>query len=183
MASTTTDHQYQSAARRSYGFGLIVLALATVSACFFFRDGIAALLEAWQTPEYSHGPLIPVLSAILFLRQLKEYPVSPGPKSDRWPGVLLIAVALLMGILGTLSKIPDFSAYGLIVWVGGVLLISFGWQTGKHFWPPVVHLAFMLPLPGMIYYKVSTSLQFISSELGVWFLRLLDVPVFLDGNI
>jgi exosortase D (VPLPA-CTERM-specific) len=67
--------------------------------------------------------------------------------------------------------------------VGGVLLVSWGWQTGKHFWPGVVHLVYMLPLPGVIYYKTTTSLQFVSSELGVFFLRLLDVPVFLDGNI
>ncbi|MEM9108365.1 MAG: VPLPA-CTERM-specific exosortase XrtD, partial [Pseudomonadota bacterium] len=54
---------------------------------------------------------------------------------------------------------------------------------GKHFWSPVLHLVFMLPLPGMLYYEVSTFLQLISSELGVWFLRLASVPVFLDGNI
>jgi hypothetical protein len=33
-------------------------------------------------PEYSHGPLIPILSGLLFLRtfwQLKEYPPEPGP--------------------------------------------------------------------------------------------------------
>jgi len=41
----------------------------------------------------------------------------------------------------------------------------------------------MLPLPDTLYYKVSTYLQFMSSELGVWFLRLMSVPVFLDGNI
>jgi exosortase D (VPLPA-CTERM-specific) len=41
----------------------------------------------------------------------------------------------------------------------------------------------MLPLPDTLYHKMTIWLQFISSELGVWFLRLLAVPVFLEGNI
>ncbi len=95
----------------------------------------------------------------------------------------LVVVSLLLGALGTFSRIHDIVAYALILWVGGILLISFGWRTGRHFWPPVLHLVYMLPLPGTIYYKVSTSLQFLSSELGVWFLQLAHVLVFLDGNI
>ncbi|ARE42519.1 hypothetical protein RGUI_4202 (plasmid) [Rhodovulum sp. P5] len=157
--------------------------MAIAGAGIFFWEGIAAMLHAWQRPEYSHGPLIPVLSGLMFLRELKQYPPQPGPKSDRWPGMTLIVFALLLGTLGAFSGIPDFVAYGLILWVGGILLISFGWQTGRNFWPPVLHLVYMLPLPGTIYYKVSTHLQFFSSELGVWFLKLLSVPVFLEGNI
>lgn len=164
-------------------WGIFWLLVALIGAGIFFSDGINALLTAWQLPEYSHGPLIPVLSGFLFLRQLKEYPPQPGPKSDRWPGVAVIFMALVLGVLGTLSRIDDLVAYGLILWVGGMLLVSFGWNTGKHFWPGVLHLVYMLPLPGVIYYKVTTYLQFVASELGVVFLRLLDIPVFLDGNI
>ncbi|MEP1356294.1 MAG: VPLPA-CTERM-specific exosortase XrtD [Tateyamaria sp.] len=164
-------------------WGMFWFLLAVMSAGLFFRDGLDALLAAWQLPEYSHGPLIPVLSALLFLRQLKEVPVNPGTIDDRWPGLALLVFALICGALGQLSNIDDLVAYATILWVGAILLISFGWKTGKHFWPPVLHLVYMLPLPGVLYYKLSSSLQFVSSELGVWFLKLLSVPVFLDGNI
>jgi len=163
--------------------GVVVFLVATVAAGLFFLDGLDALLAAWQLPEYSHGPLIPILSGLLFLRQLKEYPIEPGPKRDRWIGVMFILTAVVFGALGRLSNINDIVAYATIIWVYGILLVSFGWRTGKHFWPPVVHLVYMLPLPGVLYFKLSTTLQFISSELGVWFLQLLSVPVFLDGNI
>jgi len=128
-----------------FTWGMFWLVLATLGAGVFFIEGFDALLAAWQLPEYSHGPLIPVLSGLLFLRQLKEYPPRYGEIDDR--------------------------------------LISFGWKTGKHFWPGVLHLVYMLPLPDTLYYKMSAWLQLISSELGVWFLRLLAVPVFLEGNI
>ena len=51
------------------------------------------------------------------------------------------------------------------------------------FWPAVLHLVFMLPLPQFLYWRVNTGLQFLSSELGVSFVRLMDMPVFLDGNV
>src|SRR6056297_821579 len=163
--------------------GLFWLAVASLAAGWFFIDGLDALLAAWQLPEYSHGPLIPVLSALLFLRQLKDVPVDPGPKRDRWVGVTVVFAAIALGTLGKLSNIDDLVAYATILWVGGILLVSFGWKTGKHFWPPVLHLVYMLPLPGVIYYNLSTSLQMVSSEFGVCIRQLMSVPVFLDGNI
>ncbi|TDX22239.1 VPLPA-CTERM-specific exosortase XrtD [Rhodovulum visakhapatnamense] len=163
--------------------GLVCLLIAILAAGIYFRTGIEALLTAWQTPEYSHGPIIPVLSAWMWLKELKAVPERPGPKPDRWPGVVLVTTALALGALGILSNIGDIAAYGIILWIGGMILISFGWQDGRKFWPPVLHLVYMLPLPATLYYKVTTSLQFISSELGAWFLHMLSIPVYLDGNI
>ena len=171
---------------RLWGFatwGVFWFLVACVAAGIFFSNGINALLTAWQLPEYSHGPLIPVLSGLLFLRQLKDVPVDLSSPRNRWPGVILVAFSIAFGALGILANIDDIVAYALILWVGGILLVSWGWNTGKHFWPGVVHLVYMLPLPGVIYFKTTTYLQFVSSELGVWFLRLMDVPVFLEGNI
>ncbi len=180
-SSDTISSRHPSTGFMHWGtFWLLVTILGAMA---FFWDGTRALLAAWQLPEYSHGPLIPILSGLLFLRQLKSIPENSGAVRIRWPGVVVILAAVALGSLGKLANIDDIVAYALILWVGGVLLISFGWTTGKHFWPPVVHLVYMLPLPGVLYYKMTTWLQFISSELGVWFLKLLSVPVFLDGNI
>ena len=181
MTSTTLNNREGLAAWATPG--LFWLTVAIIGAGVFFADGLDALLEAWSLPEYSHGPLIPILSGLLFLRQLKEYPPDPGPKRNRWVGVTVVVASLMLATLGKLSNISDLVAYATILWIGGILLVSFGWETGRHFWPPVLHLVYMLPLPGVIYYKMTTWLQLVSSELGVWFLRLLSVPVFLEGNI
>lgn len=183
MSMTSANRQPDRLLGSFSGWGLVWFALAVLGAAVFFAPGLDALLIGWQLPEYSHGPLIPVLSLLLFLRQLKSVPERPGPINDRWVGVAVVALALSFAALGRMAGIDDVVAYALILWVGGILLISFGWSTGKHFWPPVLHLVYMLPLPDTLYYKLSIWLQFISSELGVWFLRLLAVPVFLDGNI
>lgn len=182
MASTETIVAVRDRTSFHTG-GLFLLAVATVAAGWFFIDGLDALLLAWQTPEYSHGPLIPVLSALMFLRELKHYPPQGGPVRDRWPGVAVIGLAFAFGALGKLAQVDDIVAYATIIWVAGIILVTMGWSRGWHFWPSVLHLVYMLPLPATLYYKVSIWLQMVSSEIGVGILKLLSVPVFLEGNI
>jgi exosortase D (VPLPA-CTERM-specific) len=64
-----------------------------------------------------------------------------------------------------------------------VVLTIFGWERGKKHQLPVLHLVFMLPLPQFLYWQMTIFLQGISSVIGVWFVQLAGVPVFLDGNI
>ncbi|WP_349294674.1 VPLPA-CTERM-specific exosortase XrtD (plasmid) [Thioclava sp. 'Guangxiensis'] len=182
MGDVTTTPSVLNEGQRLSLAGMALLAAAAMLGLLYFREGVTALLQAWATPEYSHGPLIPLLSAFMFAQELKSEPVRTGP-SNRWPGLLLLAVAMGLGALGKISQIDDIVAYAIILWVGAMLLISFGWDQGRHFWVPVLHLVYMLPLPGVLYFKLSIFLQGVSSELGVRLLGLLDVPVFLDGNI
>lgn len=181
FTSAPLTRPHGMAAFRTWGIFWFLVAVG--GAAVFFSYGIEALLIAWQKPEYSHGPLIPVLSLLLFLRQLKEVPIEEGPVHDPWPGFAVMILAALMGLAGNLAKIADITAYAIIIWVWGVLLVSFGWRRGLQFWPPVLHLVYMLPLPDMFYYKLSTYLQYISSEIGVQFLHWLNVSVYLEGNI
>ncbi len=165
---------------------LLWFALTVGASLPVFWAGFGALLSAWSTPEYSHGPLIPVISLYLFLRELRDSPAEPQPGAagnTRLPGLLLLATGLAVGILGNLVRIPDIVTYGFILWVGGVMLTGFGWRRGRRHWAPVLHLVFMLPLPQFVYWKLTIWLQMLSSELGVWFVALAGVPVHLQGNV
>ena len=163
--------------------GVAWLVLAVVATLPLFRFGLAGLAEAWSKPEFSHGPVIPLLSFYLFLREMKAVPPPAGPVTDRWPGVIVIAAALALAAVGNLVRIDHLVFYALIVWTGGLVLVGFGWARGRVFWPSVLHLVFMLPLPQFLYWKVNTSLQLISSQIGVKLVALAGVPVYLDGNV
>jgi len=67
--------------------------------------------------------------------------------------------------------------------VGGMILLSFGFSRGIVFWTGVLHLVYMLPLQNFLYWQLTIYLQLVSSELGVWFVRLMNIPVYLEGNI
>jgi len=164
--------------------GIALFALLVLGSIPIFWMGFVSLGKAWVTPEYSHGPLIPVISLYLFLRELRAMPrPNRDEKVNRWPGVFVVALGLMIAILGNITRIPDIVTYAMIVWVGGVVLLTFGWSRGIKHQLPVIHLVFMLPLPQFLYWQLTTFLQTISSELGVWFVSLAGVPVFLEGNI
>ncbi len=163
--------------------GLALLAATVGGAIAFYWSGLITLGDAWSTAEYSHGPLIPVLSFILFLKHLKVVEPTEPKRRERFPGVAVMVFALFIGGVGNLARIPDIVTYGLIVWVFALILTSFGFKRGVLFWAAVVHLIFMLPLPAIIYWKLSITLQSISAELGVSIIRAVGIPVFLDGNV
>lgn len=164
--------------------GLFWFGLMVVSALPIYWLGFGSLVRAWATPEYSHGPLIPLISLYLFLRELRHSPPAPtGTPANRLPGIGLILFAMMLGIFGNLVQIPDVVTYAFILWVGGVVLTGFGWSQGRLHWKPVLHLIFMLPLPQFVYWKLTIFLQLVSSELGVWFVEMAGIPVFLEGNV
>ncbi|QCO58136.1 VPLPA-CTERM-specific exosortase XrtD (plasmid) [Pseudorhodobacter turbinis] len=185
MSDTTTPSKWTAFA--AHGFnpaGLFWIVALIVTALPIYWLGLKSLGAAWMTPEYSHGPLIPLISLYLFLRELRH---AQGHKAttapNRIPGLIVIVFAMVFGIFGNLVQIPDIVTYALIIWVGGVVLTGFGWDRGRRHQLPVLHLIFMLPLPQFVYWKLTIVLQLISSELGVWFIQLAGVPVFLEGNV
>ncbi|MDJ1008320.1 MAG: VPLPA-CTERM-specific exosortase XrtD [Paracoccaceae bacterium] len=163
--------------------GLALFALLLAASLPVFWIGFVSLIEAWATPEYSHGPLIPLISLYLFLRELRHRGLPQTPPTDRWPGVLVTAFALLVAILGNIVNIPDIVTYAFIIWTAGVVLTIFGWRRGIRHQLPVFHLVFMLPLPQFLYWEMTIFLQGVSSVLGVFFVDLAGIPVFLEGNI
>jgi exosortase D (VPLPA-CTERM-specific) len=183
MAMTTQSGEARGLGLPVNPAGLAWLAVAVLSTLPLFWFGLAGLASEWSRPEFSHGPVIPVLSFYMFLREMKAVPPVATPVTDRWPGVILIGIGLMLAVMGNLVRIDDIVFYALIIWVGGLILTGFGYKRGIVFWPSVLHLVFMLPLPQFIYWKINTALQLVSSEIGVWFVRLAGVPVFLDGNV
>ncbi|MEL6570604.1 MAG: VPLPA-CTERM-specific exosortase XrtD [Pseudomonadota bacterium] len=180
--TATPDLQSPRFLGLTIGPGLLLACALVILAAPIFWYGLASLGRAWITPEYSHGPLIPLISLYLFLRERKAAGPISGPRRSS-PGLALMTIALALGVFGNLISIPDIVTYALILWIGGVMLTVLGWDHGKHHWAPVLHLIFMLPLPQILYWQLTIQLQLISSELGVWFIRLADIPVFLEGNI
>ncbi len=171
---------------RPLGLGWLLLLVVTSLPVFWL--GFVSLGKAWMTAEYSHGPLIPAISLYLFLRELRLDP-APVPTTaearaaKRWPGIAVIAFALLFGLFGNLVQIPDLVTYAFIIWVGGVVLTVMGWERGRRHQLPVLHLIFMLPLPQFVFWQMTIFLQLVSSQVGVWFVELMGVPVFLEGNV
>jgi exosortase D (VPLPA-CTERM-specific) len=159
--------------------GLFLLALAVM--LFTFREGLVNMVAFWESPEYSHGYLIPFISLYLLAARLKLLD-SVKPAAS-WAGVAVVLCGLAGFFLGELSALYVIVQYSFVLTLWGLVITQVGWRGLKVLWPVLIFLLFMVPLPRFIQWNLSNDLQLISSQLGTGFLRLTGIPVFLQGNV
>ena len=160
--------------------GITLLALALVG--FLFRDALY-LMENWwsQKEEYNHGYLIPVVAAYLLLLRADQFKSMPAEAS--WFGPILVLLSVFAYVLGELSAVYVIGQYGFLLAIWALVVTATGIKGLKLFWVPLVYLVFMIPLPNFLYNSLSSELQLISSEMGVFFVRAAGISVYLEGNV
>jgi exosortase D (VPLPA-CTERM-specific) len=158
------------------GFIVVLLGLAEFSGALF------ELVKRWTAQEeYSHGFLIPLVTLWLLWARRDALFASIGRPARTGPVLMLLAMA--MHIAGELSAMYILSQLAFIVALLGVMLAVGGFSLLRTTFFPIIFLAFAIPLPYFIDANLSLQLQLISSQLGVFFIRLFQIPVYLDGNI
>lgn len=161
--------------------GLIAAALACAVVASYGGPVLEAVRRWSLQDEYSHGFLIPVISGWLLWTRRQALIESLGKPS--WTGLLVGALAGGIHILGELSALFTLSQIGMILALFGVSLSIGGTALLRVTFVPIAFLAFAIPLPYFLDSTLSWRLQLLSSQLGVAFIRLLDVPVYLEGNV
>lgn len=147
-----------------------------------YEDGLNRMVNNWFTrEEYSHGVMIPFITAFL-IWQRKDV-LGKMEFGGSWGGVSVVLLGVLFCIIGELSAITVFFQYGFVIVLAGIILSYMGWRAFKYVAVPVLLLALMVPLPGLVFQELSQKLQLISSTLGVSVIRLFDISVHLEGNV
>jgi len=159
--------------------GLLIVAL--VLAIFTYWNGLAEAVFRWgNQEEYSHGFLIPLVSLYILWEKQGLIKVSIGPPI--WSGVFVILAAVTIFIVGEISALFILIQYSFVLLLLGLSLVTLGRAT-KYTAAPILLLLFAIPLPYVIEVVLTAKLQLISSWLGVNFIRLFHIPVFLEGNV
>jgi exosortase D (VPLPA-CTERM-specific) len=161
--------------------GILVL-LAIVVAIFVFGNALLELVHRWSTEEeYSHGFLIPVVSAWLLWNRRDALAANLGRPS--WWGPVLILLAILTHMIGEYSSIFILSQFAFIFVLFGLTLAVGGYPLLKVAFIPIAFLIFAIPVPYFIESSLTLQLQLISSRLGVDIIRMFQIPVYLSGNV
>ncbi len=158
---------------------LPILVVILVFAAYW--DGLAELWRRWSIqPEYSHGFLIPLV--VMYILWEKRLLIRHQASEPMWSGLILLAIAMLMLLVGEISALYLFIHYSLIVFLIGSSLLLLGKAT-RYTVMPILLLCFAIPLPYVIEVVLTSKLQLVSSMLGVMLIRVCQIPVFLEGNV
>src|SRR5262245_2588950 len=178
-ADRATDSKTAS---RNTVYLLLFVSLCALIVAATFSEALSELVRRWtKQEEYSHGFLIPVIAAWLLWTRRDALVASIGTPS--WTGPALILLAAVMHIVGKLSALFVLSQLAFIVMLLGIALGVGGYSLLKVTFVPIIFLIFAIPLPYFVDSALSFQLQLISSQLGTAFIRLFQIPVYLEGNI
>ncbi len=164
--------------------GAQIGAIVLISGLVFvlFQEVLWGLGDDWYNdPDYSHGFLVPFLSAFFIWERwdlLQRAPVRPS----LWGiGLLTIGVmGLLIGLIGVELYVQRTS---LIVVLAGLVLLLAGWQYLWVLSLPIGFLIFMIPLPAIVVNAIAFPLQLFAAQTASFCLFSLGIPVLREGNL
>ena len=160
----------------------VIVAFVGAALIAAFLPGLRFMVSNWeQVEEYSYGYFIPIISAFLIWQKSDE--LRKHELHGAWSGMALVLLAIALGAVSQLSAVRVIGQYGFVIALFGLSVCFIGWKGTRIIAVPLAVLFFMIPLPQFLLRELSQSLQLISSQLGVWIIRLFDISVFLEGNV
>ena len=167
--------------RVSWGLVCVAVIVGLLS-LWPFWDGLTRMWGWWiDAPEYSHGLLIPPVAAFLLWQQKDR--LERVPFTGNWWGVAVVLVGGAILMVGQLGTVYTVVQYAYLITLYGLILSFLGWHAFRLIAIPLLILLFMVPLPQFVLANLSTKLQLLSSQIGVYVMRLFDISVFLEGNV
>jgi exosortase len=136
----------------------------------------------WNDPDYSHGFIVPFLSAyLIWARRDKLSQIARKPSG--W-GLVVVLGSIGMLFIGSLGAELSLTRLSLLVTTCGLIAYFSGWAVLRGMAFPMAFLLFAIPIPTVIYNEIVFPLQFIASKFATRTLELLNLfPIMREGNV
>lgn len=149
---------------------------------YLYAPVLGGLVHQWRTdPNYSHGFLVPVISAYLVWERRRALRSVPR-RTSAW-GYPVLVGGLAMLVAGEAAAFGYPGRLSLPVTLAGLILLLGGPALLRVLAFPLAYLVFMLPLPVPLFVGIAFPLQLLAASLATTALDLAGVPVFREGNI
>lgn len=156
--------------------------IALIVFCMLALMWLTGMAELWVvSDEYGHGLMVIGLLGYILHRRRAEFAVGMG--SHAWVAVPLMMAGALAVVAGVASGIAVVSMYGVLASTVAVIFVIGGLTLLRKLLAPLLIVWLLIPLPNPYGPMLTSGLQLISSQLGVWFIRALGGVVHLEGNV
>ena len=143
---------------------------------------LGRLVRQWNNdPDMGHGFFVPIIAGFIVWQRREEL-LALKPHPNPW-GLLVVVAGALQLMLGALGAELFTSRVSFVISLIGVVWLLGGDLMLKKLAFPLFLLFFMIPIPAIIYSRITFPLQISASQLADHALTLLAIPVFREGNI
>ncbi len=144
---------------------------------------IKLVTDWWDDANYSHGLLIPFVIGFIVWQSFDRLKNAASSSPNALLGVLLMFLATVMLLAGTLASVLFAQRISLVVMLAGVLVYFFGTRIISALTVPFVLILLAIPVPQIIFNKIAFPLQLLASRLADRGLSLVGLPVERKGNL
>lgn len=144
-----------------------------------YWNTIEALMGEWVRPQYSHGWLVPVFTAVLLAMRREPFEKTPTPV--RWWGMGIMAGGMVFRLLASKFSIHTFDNISIIPVLMGAFVVVGGWPALRWSWAPLAFLVFMLPLPTELHRMLLLRMQHWAAVMSNYTLQTMGAESFLTG--
>jgi exosortase D (VPLPA-CTERM-specific) len=155
-------------------------ALVTLLGILYYPVLAHLAWQWWDDENYSHGFLIPLVSAYLVWNRRARLRARPDPSLR---GLLVVAGGLALFFLGVVGGELFLQRLSLLVLLTGLVLFILGPQFLRVLAVPLLLLLFMIPPPQILFNAVAFPLQGFAARAAEGVLRILGIPVLREGNV
>ncbi|HTS71712.1 MAG TPA: exosortase/archaeosortase family protein [Terriglobia bacterium] len=135
----------------------------------------------WSDPNASHGFFVPVFSGYVLWKNRTRW--ASLPAKPTWHGLLIVALALSILIVGVLGADLFLSRSSLVILIAGLAIYFRGWRCFRAILFPWACLFLMIPIPTLLIGQLTYPLQILATRLAHAVLVACGIPVLREGNV
>lgn len=140
------------------------------------------LVEQWShDDDVGHGFFVPIVAGYVVWRNRAEL-AAIAWKPAKW-GFWLMGWAAVQAYIGLMGAELFLQRTAFMISLVGLLLVLGGRPLVKALTFPLVLLLFMIPLPTVVYNRITFPLQLFASQVAEVALSAINIPVLREGNV
>ena len=145
-----------------------------------FYPTLKWLFGEWLGNDYySHGPLVPLISAFLAWRLWVKWPAEQRRIKPATIGLLPLSIGLIAYLYALLQRAYFVASLAMIVIIAGLVWYLLGTAALRRFAFPIGFLLFMVPLPFVE--PLSVPLAQATGAVSAAIVRMFGVPITVNG--
>lgn len=176
QASATPEDAVGSSASKVWRQALFALSAAIIGLCAVFWGTVSQMVETWYvSATFNHGfMIVPICLWLVWDRReaIEKY----MPKPD-FRGLLVIAACVVAWTVASAAGVQSGMQFALVGMIQGVVFTVLGWRLVRAMFFPLGFLFFAVPFGDFLI----PTLQDLTAVMVVEGLRLISIPVYIDG--
>jgi exosortase len=162
------------------GLRSFALLAGLIGLAFAYHPTLMTLLQVWSdNPNYSHGFLVPPVTAYLLWQQRSRF--ADPKEGGSWMGLLLLVPAALLQIVGLRGEVATIQGFSLILAIGGLVWQLWGGRVLRAVAFPIAFLIFMIPALPWFMNVLSFQLKIFAAQAAVAAAHGMGVAVQREG--